>query len=74
MYLLVFFINRDRVRIKETKGFADAVPRVDLVARSLGALRNEMWAGPLAGLGGAPLSALRGLTADQADQLAAALD
>ncbi len=42
MYLLVFQINQACARIEETREYADAVPLVDLVARSLGALRNEM--------------------------------
>jgi len=42
VYLLVFQINQACARIEETREYADAVPLVDLVARSLGALRNEM--------------------------------
>ena len=42
VYLLVFQINQACARIKETQEYADTVALVDLVARSLGALRNEM--------------------------------
>ena len=42
VYLLVFYVNRAVARIKKTREYSDAVPLIDLVARSLGALRNEM--------------------------------
>jgi hypothetical protein len=42
VYLLVFHINRACARIEQTRQFADTIPLVKLLARSLGALRNEM--------------------------------
>ncbi|MGW6690119.1 hypothetical protein [Streptomyces sp. NPDC054961] len=42
LYLLVSQINQACTRIKETESFADTLPLVDLMARSLNALRNEL--------------------------------
>jgi hypothetical protein len=42
VYLLIFHINQACARIEEKQEYGEVGPLVDLVARSLGALRNEM--------------------------------